>query len=55
MIGAPHPLHTHSRSILHLYNVFQHLLLWLGVIRMQPQPDSILTVLLTVVGDSVDF
>ena len=39
MIGAPHPLHTHRRSISYIYNVFQHLTLWLLFIRMQPQPD----------------
>ena len=39
MIEAPHPLHTHIRSSSYIYNVFQHLLLWLVGIRMQPQPD----------------
>ena len=35
-----HPLHTHSRSTSYIYNVFQHLVLWLVVIRMQVhQPD----------------
>jgi hypothetical protein len=35
-IEASHPLHTHSRSSLYIYIVFQHLLQWLVVIRMQP-------------------
>ena len=43
IIGASHPLHTHSisTSTLYIYKVFQfqHLLLWLVVIRMQFQPD----------------
>ena len=41
IIGTPHPLalDTHSRSISYIYNVFQHLLLWLLVLSMQPQPD----------------
>ena len=38
-MGFPHPLHTHSRSISYIYNVFQPLLLWLLVLSMQPQPD----------------
>ena len=29
MIKTPHTLHTHSRSSLYIYEVFQHLLLWL--------------------------
>ena len=33
---TPHPLHTHVRSTSYIYIVFQHLLLWLVVIRMQP-------------------
>jgi hypothetical protein len=39
MIEAPHSLHTHIRSSLYIYNVIQHLLQWLQVIRMQLQPD----------------
>ena len=41
MIENPHILHTHSRSTLYIYiyKVFQHLLQWLVVIRMQLQPD----------------
>ena len=39
MIGAPHPLHTHSRSSSYIYKVFQHLLQWLVAIRIQLQPD----------------
>ena len=39
MIGAPHPLHTHSRSSSCIDNLFQHLPLWPVVIRMRPQPD----------------
>jgi hypothetical protein len=35
--GASHPLHTHSRYISYIYKVFQHLQLWLVVIRMQPK------------------
>jgi hypothetical protein len=35
-----HTLHTHSRSTLYIYKVFQHLLQWLVVvIRIQLQPD----------------
>ncbi len=29
IIKTPHTLHTHSRSSLYIYEVFQHLLLWL--------------------------
>jgi hypothetical protein len=32
MIEAPHYLHTHSRSSLYIYKVFQHLLQWLAAI-----------------------
>jgi len=32
MIEAPHSLHTHIRSSLYIYKVFQHLELWLVVI-----------------------
>jgi hypothetical protein len=39
MIAVPHSLHTHSRSTLYIYKMFQHLLQWLVVIRMQLQPD----------------
>ena len=39
MIETPHTLHTHSRSSLYLYKVFQHLRQCLVVIRMQLQPD----------------
>jgi hypothetical protein len=39
MIETPHTLHTHSRSTLYIYKVFQHLLQWLVVIRMQLQLD----------------
>jgi hypothetical protein len=28
MIETPHPLHTHTRSSLYIYNAIQHLLLW---------------------------
>ena len=35
MIETSHPIHTHSRSTLYIYKVFQHLLLWLVVIWMQ--------------------
>ena len=38
MVETPHPLHTNIRSNSYIYDVFQHLLLQLGVIRMQPQP-----------------
>jgi hypothetical protein len=38
IIEAPHPLHTHSRSALYIYNAIQHLLLWLQVIRMPSHP-----------------
>ena len=37
MIEACHWIHTHIRSLLYIYIVFQHLLLWLVVIWMQPQ------------------
>jgi hypothetical protein len=37
-IEASHPLHTHSRSSLYIYIVFQHLLQFLVVIRMPPHP-----------------
>jgi hypothetical protein len=40
MIGAPHWLHTHIRFTSYVYNVFQHLILWLAAIWMQPQPDT---------------
>jgi hypothetical protein len=33
MIENPHPLHTHRRSSSYIYKDFQHLLLWLVVIR----------------------
>jgi hypothetical protein len=33
MIEAPHSLHTHIRSSLYIYKVFQHLELWLVVIK----------------------
>jgi hypothetical protein len=39
MIGASHKLHTHVRSTSSIYEVFQHNLLLLPVIRMQPHPD----------------
>jgi hypothetical protein len=41
MFETPHTLHTHSRSTIYIYNVFQHLLLLAVavVIGMQPQPD----------------
>jgi hypothetical protein len=39
MIETPHPHHTHSKSTLYIYEVFQHLLQWLVVISMQLQPD----------------
>jgi hypothetical protein len=39
MIEASHPLHTHSRFSLYIYNAIQNLLLWLQVIRMPPHPD----------------
>jgi hypothetical protein len=56
MIEAPHPLHTHSRSSSYIYIVFQHLLLWLQVIRMQHQPDIYLVSQSKVgVGDSPGF
>jgi hypothetical protein len=40
MIKTPHTLHTHSRSTLYIYKVFQHLTLLLKVIRMQLQCKS---------------
>jgi hypothetical protein len=39
MIRTTHPLHRHSRSLPYIYIVFQNHPLWLGVIRMQPQPN----------------
>ena len=38
MIDTPSPVHTHSRSSLYIYKVFQHLRQWPVVIRMQLQP-----------------
>jgi hypothetical protein len=38
MIETPYPFHTHSRSSLYIYIVFQHLLQFLVVIRMPPHP-----------------
>ena len=38
-----HPTHFISISTLYLYKVFQHLLLWLLVIRMSPQADIYLS------------
>jgi hypothetical protein len=35
MFEAPYSLHTHTRSSLYIHKVFQHLLLWLQVIRLQ--------------------
>ena len=56
MIEAPHAPYTDRRSSLYMYKVLQHLLLWLVVIRMQPQPDILrLTVKVAVVGDSLGF
>jgi hypothetical protein len=37
MSGAPHSFHTLSRLSSYIYNVFQHLLLQLAIIRMQSQ------------------
>jgi hypothetical protein len=39
MINTPHSLHTLIRSSLNICYVFQRLLLWLVVKKMQPQPD----------------
>jgi hypothetical protein len=39
MIEGPHSLHTHIMSSLYIYNAICHLLQWLQVIRMLPQPD----------------
>jgi hypothetical protein len=52
---APSPVHTHRRSSTYIYNVFQHLLLWSVVIRMQFQPDICWVSLIAVaeVGDSL--
>jgi hypothetical protein len=52
MIGAPHALHTHSRSTSYIYNVFQHLFLWLVlvVIKMQSQPDMLVLTVTMVDG-----
>jgi len=33
MIVTPHPVHTHSRSSLYIYKLFEHLQQWLRVIR----------------------
>ena len=33
MIETPHPVHTHSRSSLYIYKVFEHLEQWLRVIK----------------------
>jgi hypothetical protein len=55
MIGAAYPLHAHSRSTSYICNVFHHhhLLPWLVVIRMQPQPDVCWVTVVPVVGDSL--
>ena len=37
LIRTPHTLHTHVRSTSYIYKVFQLLLLWLFLIRMQAQ------------------
>ena len=54
---ASHPLHTHNRSLSYIYNAFQLFLLWLVVVRMQPQQPDIymlgLSVTVAVVGDSL--
>jgi hypothetical protein len=57
MIEAPHPLHTHRRSTLYIYNVFPHLILQLQVIRMQPPTWYMLglTVKVVVVGDFLQY
>ena len=39
MIEGPQSLHTHIMSSLYIYNAICHLLQWLQVIRMLPQPD----------------
>ena len=39
MIETPHPVHTHSRTSLYIYKVFEHLQQWLRVIRVYFQPD----------------
>ena len=39
MIEAPHSLHSHANLSSCIYTVFQHLLLRLQVIRMQPLID----------------
>ena len=41
MIETPHPVHTHSRSSLYIYKVFEHLQQWLRVIRMSLQKTNI--------------
>ena len=38
MIETPHLVHTHSRSSLYIYKVFEHLQKWLRVIRVSLQP-----------------
>jgi hypothetical protein len=56
MIEAPHWLQTHIRSSLYIYKVFQHLLLRLVVIMMQPQPNTCwVSEWKVAVGDSVGF
>jgi hypothetical protein len=56
MIEASHPLHTHTRSSSYIYKVFQHLLQWLVVIRMQHHTDMLgLAVTVVVVGHSLGF
>ena len=34
MIETPHPVHTHCRSSLYIYKVFEHIQQWLRVIRV---------------------
>ena len=48
-------LHTHSKSSLDINKVFQHLLLWLSVIRMQPHTKFVGLTVTEVVGDSLGF
>ena len=38
MIETPHTVHTHSRSSLYIYKVFEHLKQWLRVIGMSLTP-----------------
>ena len=61
MIETPYPIHTHSKSTSYMYKEFQHMLLWLTVIWMQPNMISYLKMYYSslpapsLVGESLGF